>query len=54
MEIKHGASQRILISVSQDRKYGDIQQIAEHKFGTSNHPMWNFLATCQSICGLLL
>ncbi|WP_298916723.1 hypothetical protein [uncultured Nostoc sp.] len=25
MEIKHGASQRILISVSQNTKYGDIQ-----------------------------
>ncbi|WP_334918154.1 hypothetical protein [Nostoc sp.] len=25
MEIKYGASQRILISVSQDTKYGDIQ-----------------------------
>ncbi|MBN3869517.1 MAG: hypothetical protein HWQ23_04160 [Nostoc sp. JL33] len=25
MEIKYGASQRILITVSQDTKYGDIQ-----------------------------
>ncbi|MHC5612303.1 MAG: hypothetical protein ACYTXA_15155 [Nostoc sp.] len=25
MEIKYGASQRILISVSQNTKYGDIQ-----------------------------